>query len=398
MNSPRLALLSPQIPFPPLSGGTTHILHVIQQLARYYQVDLYALAAEPDSADWGPLALCCARMQAFRPSPAPRMSFPLPAVRQEYSAGLVHALRQAWVRQAPAIVQLEFTTMARYASLVPQRDTLIVCTAHNIAFLAQARRARHEPVLRTRLRRHASALLFWLYEIMALRRCHLIITHGIADEEALRRWLPQLPITTIPSGIDLASWPACFDPGAAPRVLFVGNYLHPPNVEGALWLLDQVWPAVRQRHPGAQLILAGRAPPASLQARAAPDILIPGTVDDLRQLYAQARLVVAPIFWGSGIRIKLLEALACALPIVTTPQAAEGIALQHGQNALIAGSATTFSTMIVQLLEDAAQCQQLGASGRALIEREYDWTILGQRLVTRYTRARTQRMRSQRAA
>src|SRR5579859_2327305 len=117
MNSPRLALLSPQIPFPPLSGGTTHILHVIQQLARYYQVDLYALAAEPDSADWGPLALCCARMQAFRPSPAPRMSFPLPAVRQEYSAGLVHALRQAWVRQAPAIVQLEFTTMARYASL-----------------------------------------------------------------------------------------------------------------------------------------------------------------------------------------------------------------------------------------------------------------------------------------
>src|SRR5262249_25800698 len=114
---------------------------------------------------------------------------------------------------------------------------------------------------------------------------------------------------------------------------------------------------------------------------------VPGAVDDLRPLYARSSAVVAPIFWGSGVRIKLLEALACGLPIVTTALAAEGIDLRHEQSALFAERPADFAAAIVGLLSDSALRARLGAAGRAVAERDYDWDRIGARLVRLYQEA-----------
>jgi glycosyltransferase involved in cell wall biosynthesis len=172
---------------------------------------------------------------------------------------------------------------------------------------------------------------------------------------------------------------------AEDEVLFVGNYLHPPNVEGALWLAREVWPLVRRVRPGARLTLAGRAPPPAIAALAAPDIQVPGELDDLRPLYARSTLLAAPIFWGSGVRIKLLEALACGLPVVTTALAAEGIDLREGESALFAERPAEFAAAIARLLGDANLRARLGAAGRAIVERDYDAEQVGARLVRLYT-------------
>ncbi|GIV96662.1 MAG: hypothetical protein KatS3mg057_1319 [Herpetosiphonaceae bacterium] len=105
---------------------------------------------------------------------------------------------------------------------------------------------------------------------------------------------------------------------------------------------------MRRQQPGAQLILAGREPPPAIQSLAAPDIQIPGTVEDLRDCYRRASVVTAPIFWGSGVRIKLLEALACGLPVVTTALAAEGLELLDDQSALFAEHPEDFAAAIVR--------------------------------------------------
>jgi len=381
---PQLTMLTPVVPYPPRSGGTAHIVQITQQLARYYRVSLYTLAADPAAVRWGPLAACCDDVRAFSRTPRSAWGITPPAVRQEYSAELIAYLQRVWRKQPPDVVQLEFTSMAQYAPLAREAGALVVCTAHNIAFLAQVRRAQLQRGLALQARRWAGALSLWLFELRALRRCDLVITHSAEDAAALKHWLPRLPITYVPSGIDLAGWPVCFDPRAEDEVLFVGNYLHPPNVEGALWLAREVWPLVRQLRPSARLTLAGRAPPPEITALAAPDVRVPGDVDDLRPLYARSSLVAAPIFWGSGVRIKLLEALACGLPVVTTALAAEGIDLRTGERALFAEHPADFAAAISRLLDDPALRARLGAAGRIIVQRDYDAEQIGARLARLY--------------
>jgi len=381
---PQLTMLTPVVPYPPRSGGTAHIVQITRQLARYYRVALYALAADPAAVAWGPLAECCDDVRAFGRTPRSAWGIAPPAVRQEYSAALITYLHDTWAWQPPDVVQLEFTSMAQYASLAHQAGALAVCTAHNVAFLAQIRRAQRERRCALRARRWAGALSLWLYELRALRRCDLVITHSAEDAAALRRWLPRLPITYVPSGIDIQNWPVCFDPRAEDEVLFVGNYLHPPNVEGALWLAREVWPLIRRQRPSARLTLAGRAPPPAIQALAAADVRVPGTMDDLRPLYARSSMVAAPIFWGSGVRIKLLEALAYGLPVVTTALAAEGIDLHQGASALFAEQPAAFAAAIVRLLADPALRARLGTAGRAVVARDYDAEQIGERLASLY--------------
>jgi glycosyltransferase involved in cell wall biosynthesis len=383
-----LTILSPLPPYPPLAGGTAHIFQITQQLTRTYQTRLYALAADPARVTWGPLAEWCHETRAFARTRRSKWGLAPPAVRQEHSAELLAYLRQAWAAEPPEIVQLEFTSMAQYAPLARQAGALVVCTAVELAFRTQARRARTQRGLALRTRRWLGALSLWLYELRALRRCDLVVTLSAEDAAALRRWLPGLPIEYVPSGIDLRAWPVCFDARAENEVVFVGNYLHPPNVEGALWLAREVWPIVRRMRPSARLTLAGRAPPPTIAELAAPDIRVPGDLDDLRPLYAQASLAAAPIFWGSGVRIKLLEALACGLPAVTTALAAEGIDLRDGASALFAEQPDAFAAAIARLLEDSALRARLGAAGRAIVERDYDAEQVGARLVALYERHR----------
>jgi polysaccharide biosynthesis protein PslH len=383
-----LTILSPIAPYPALSGGAAHMVRATSELARAYRVRLLALADDPSSVAWGPLAERCVEARAFRRTPRAKWGIAPPAARQEYSAELIAHLRRSWSADPPEIVQLEFTSMAQYAPLAHRAGASVVCTAHNVAFLAQSRRARQERHSALRARRWLGALSLWLYELRALPQCDLVVTHSEADAVVLRRWLPRTAIEYVPSGIDLDGWPICFDPRAEDEVLFVGNYLHPPNVEGALWLARQVWPLVRRAHPGARLTLAGRAPPPAIHALAERDIAVPGALEDLRPLYARSSLVVAPIFWGSGVRIKLLEALACGLPVVTTALAAEGIDLADSRSALFAEQPEAFAAAIVRLLGDAGLRARLGVAGRAVVERDYDWARIGERLIGLYERAR----------
>jgi glycosyltransferase involved in cell wall biosynthesis len=381
---PSLAVLAPFVPHPPLSGSAMHIAGAVRALAAHYRVSLAAVAADPLAADWGPLAAYCERAEAFAPSPAPRLWWPLPSVRGVYSARLARTLAERWRREPPAVVELALSDMAQYSALARRSGALVVCTATNVAFFAQARRARAERDPARRWRRWLGAVALWSYELRALGQCHLVVTHSPADAAALRPWLRRTRVEYMTSGIDLDRWPERVAPPPGDAVLFVGNYQHPPNVEGALWLAREVWPRVLAARPQARLTLAGRAPTPAIRALAGASVAVPGALDDLGALYAASGVAVAPIFWGSGVRIKLLEALASGLPVVATPLAAEGIPLRAGESALFADDPAGFAAAIARLLDDEALRARVGAAGRAVVARHYDWRAVGRRLAGLY--------------
>ena len=157
-------------------------------------------------------------------------------------------------------------------------------------------------------------------------------------------------------------------------MLFVGSMWYGPNARAADWLVQEIWPLVRRRRPAATLLIAGAAPP-DVRARweRQPGVSAPGFVQDLRQAYECAGVVVVPVREGGGSPIKLLEALAHARPMVATSYAIAPFdpELKDGRHLLAADRSEDFSAQLIHLLEDPGQARKMGLDGRAAVSEHF---------------------------
>lgn len=206
-----------------------------------------------------------------------------------------------------------------------------------------------------------------------------VVTLTDADREALAPLNGRATRDVIPLGFRAP--PAAAEsassrrqPPSAPLLLFVGNFVHPPNRDAAARLVRSIVPAVRRTHPAARLRIVGDEPPAALRQAAGDGVEITGRVPDVGPHLAEATVFVAPLATGGGMRIKLLEALAAGLPVVTTPRAAEGITARDGIELLLADDDAGFVRAIASLLDDAQQRERLGAAARAWAAQSPGWS------------------------
>jgi len=170
-------------------------------------------------------------------------------------------------------------------------------------------------------------------------------------------------------------------------ILFVGSMDYHANIEAALEFARDVWPAMRAGHPHFRFVIVGRNPPQEVRDLAAqPGIVVTGTVDDVRPWYRSAFAVVIPLRTGSGTRLKILEALAAGVPVISTRLGAEGLNIQDGENILLAETAGEMQRAVDLLSQSPQQWRTLAAAGHALVEQEYDWKSLGRRLFDIHSR------------
>ena len=156
-------------------------------------------------------------------------------------------------------------------------------------------------------------------------------------------------------------------------LLFCGNMSYHPNVDAAAFLAEEILPLVRQRHPGARLLVAGTTPAPRVLALASTQVQVSGWVPDIRTAYASARVFVAPMRVGTGLQNKLLEAMAMALPCVTTPLANNALGGTDGQELRVAAGASALAAAISSLLDDAGEAEKLAVSGQAFVKHHYNW-------------------------
>jgi glycosyltransferase involved in cell wall biosynthesis len=178
-----------------------------------------------------------------------------------------------------------------------------------------------------------------------------------------------------------------------PIVLFVGNCAGgqaSPNVDAVRFFLSDIWPTVLKAVPAAEFHIVGAASDSVKQpAAATPGVVLRGFVDDLSATYAESSLSIAPIRFGTGTRIKILEAFAHACPVVSTLAGAEGISAVPGKEIELAGGAADFAEHTINLLNDAELNARIGDGGHALALRQYDAAMQQRRLVTRLSEAIT---------
>lgn len=195
------------------------------------------------------------------------------------------------------------------------------------------------------------------------------------------------PIHVLPNGVDLHYFRPDTAVARDPNTLVIsGKMSYHANISMTLHLAQDIMPHVWAQRPDVKLLIVGKDPTREIQALGQhPNVTVTGTVDDLRPYLQRASLAVAPITYNAGIQNKVLEAMACATPVVTTPQAISSLNLTPGQDLLVAEESHLFAAHILHLLACDDQRQQIGQAGRTYVETHHNWPRIAQRLEQIYT-------------
>ena len=197
----------------------------------------------------------------------------------------------------------------------------------------------------------------------------------------------KLPITVIPIAVDTQKIRPVDRPENSLNILTMGTLYYPPNADGIRWFMQEVFPLVQRVLPAARLTVVGKNPPSDflrLAQESQGSIAMTGYVPELDPYFAEASIMVIPVRAGGGMRVRILEAFARAMPVVTTTVGLEGIDAQPGKDVLVADEPKDFANSVIRLLNDASLQNRLSMNGRHLVMAKYDWQVTLKTLETVY--------------
>jgi glycosyltransferase involved in cell wall biosynthesis len=209
------------------------------------------------------------------------------------------------------------------------------------------------------------------YTFDLYRRMDGVIFLSHADAQLARRALPgpdRLEVT--PMGLLLDEYPVPLTVPQPERVLFFGSFRHQPNVDALRFLLHDIWPLIQHERPQVTLDLMGSGIPDWPQRY--PSVRVLGFQPDIRPVLAEAAVVIAPLRFGSGVKIKVLESMALGKAVVTTPIGAEGIEAEPGRDFIVANDAQALASETLRLLANPSMRDSLGRQARRFIQTHYD--------------------------
>jgi glycosyltransferase involved in cell wall biosynthesis len=283
----------------------------------------------------------------------------------------------------PDIVQAEYHVMAAYLDAVPETSCIVIVEHDPGATAAETAAAQRRPGIRGALDR-LDALVWRRYEAGILDRADVVVAFSEQDRETLRVLAPETPIEVIGFGIpvrELPLSPLGFDP---PTLVFVGSFIHPPNVDAASRLVRTIFPRVHALRGHARLVVVGPDPPEDLVQVAGQGVEFTGYVESVTPYLDAAAVVVVPIRHGGGRRVKVGEALAAGKAVVASELAVEGFAVVDGESVLIAEDDDDFVQAVVRLLDDPLLRESIARRGREVAERAVGWAEISRRYSALY--------------
>lgn len=308
----------------------------------------------------------------------------------------VAELRRLLGAQPFDVVQMEgvhLTPYLRCLHAAPNRPA-IVADWHNIESEIMRRYSENTPGLPRRLYARRTAVLLENMEARLLAGCEAHTVASSREKEKLLRRVPGAQIEVVENGVDFAGYSTGEIAGPRARdLLFVGSMDYHANIDAVVRFAADTWPLLHGRRPDLRFVIVGRSPAPAVEAlRKRPGIVVTGTVDDVRPYYNQALATVVPLRVGSGTRLKILEAMAAGVPVVSTQLGAEGLEVTDGSDILLAETPADTLAAIESLADSHERRQAIAAAARELVRTRYDWPILGAKLFQIHCAARERQL------
>ncbi len=397
----KILILTPQLPYPPQQGTSLRNFHIIRGLTERHQISLLSFLEDNQTADLQanePLFVLCKQIKT---TPVPvrskgkrvqqMLTTRLPDMAHRlYTTEFAAILRQLLRQTSFDIVQIEGVELARYLPVIRAESpaSRIVFDDHN----AEAELQRRNMETDWRIpRRWPAAVYSWVqaarlakFESWACVAADWVTAVSEADVVHLHTLLKRRgveaqrkPITVVPNCIDTRQYTLPEDDASFSfDLVFSGKMDYRPNIDAVLWFADAVWPQILAKRPLTTWAVVGQKPHARLdRLRALPGVTVTGWVDSVQPYLAGARVYIMPFRVGSGTRLKLIEAMASGLAIVSTRIGAEGFPVTQGQEIVLADSEEEMATAVLELLARPDKRAAIGERA-AHFAQNYDWRLV----------------------
>lgn len=300
------------------------------------------------------------------------LASPLPLAVGRYQTELMR-------RQIRALLDRENfdCSVCDFLSSAPNFPTLAntVLFQHNIETAIWQRHAQHAPTPLHRAYFRVQAKRMFRAERQACRDARHVIAVSAADASSMRELFSVQNVTAVPTGVDVDFFRAPVNAPKSSDIVFLGAMDWLPNIDGARYFVSEILPRIRRERPKTRVTFAGRAPVPEILAMAASDPLlkVTGTIPDVRPYLWESLVSIVPLRIGGGTRLKIYEAMAAGVPVVSTSIGAEGLDVSSGLSICLADSPDVFAADCVRLLESSESRSALSSAALELVTSRFSW-------------------------
>ena len=386
-----------RVPFPLTTGSNQRVFHLLRAVAAVSEATLVCATEQgKEPPEWEAVGEICRKAFFFpvesyawhRSAPLPRAAQWVHSTAEYLRLGkpvqwqLFRSAEGARLVEGLCAEGFDLIWVEKMSSLPLLPDGVnsrVVIDLDDLEHRKLGHRLRHADLYRSLPLDCVELLKLRRFERRLLRRPYELLVCSTLDRRALGDG-PQVRV--VPNGVDIPERPVDREsPPAAPVLLFVGTMHYQPNADAMRFFVRRVFPLVRQGCPQAQLQIVGGNPgPEVLELHDGRAVFVRGAVPRVEPYLERAAVVVAPIRFGGGTRIKILEAMAHRRPVVSTTVGAEGLEVEAGRHLLLADQPRAFAEACLRLLREPALGARLTAEGYELVRRQYDWRLIERRV------------------
>jgi len=377
----RILLLTPYFPYPAYDGGKVRIFNLIKNLSKKNELILvsYVETLEVQVLYTPFLEKFCKKVYTvIRDENKRLISEKIPrSPTFYYTSEMIDVIEKAIAETKPDIVQIEFLNMTQYVNHI--ENVPVIYTEHDMSSI-DFEQSFHDRDIPEKLR-----FIEWTrlvkYQKEILRKFNGVVVLTDKDKAMLDVFVPGLNIRIVPTGVDIHQYTPVVNSGEARRnIIFIGHFKHYPNVDAVKYFMEHIWQLVLKEVPDAKFYIVGSGVNESIRSYSSDNVIVAFDVEDVKKYLCNASVFVAPVRLGGGIKGKVLEAMACGVPVVATAGVCAGFVNNPGYDIVKAEGEHIFAKKIVDLLKDTEQAGRIALQARKLVEDKYNWEDLAEEL------------------